>query len=189
MAMRTEAAMARSAMLFALAVAAAGALLTPASSAPARAEAAPPPFAETEPNIESVPQYLRQMAGHDLDDLLLAEGVAAQSGWVNEKYAFYLVSQGPERTPNWLALSLANQADQTPPIRLAAIVGTLLSVADRAAFLRGYDDRLSAAGPWRLCLAHGEQQVLIHNRGSATFLSFAKRPLSADISCADIAAR
>jgi hypothetical protein len=142
-----------------------------------------PAFVENSQPIESVPQYLRQLAGRDLDDLLLADGVAAQSGWVGGKNAFYLTYHGAERTPDWLALSIANGPDQKAPVRLGDITATLLAVPDRGAFLRNYDDRLAAPGPWRLCMARGRQQVLIHNRGNATFLSFARRVLSADIDC------
>jgi hypothetical protein len=145
-----------------------------------------PPFVESAPAVESVPQYMRQLAGRDLDDLLLADGIAAQSGWVGGKYAFYLTYRGPERMPDWLALSLANTAEQKAPLRVAALVAALLGVGDRAAFLRDYDDRLGAAGPWRLCLARAGHQVLIHNRGSATFVSFAQRELSADITCTQL---
>jgi hypothetical protein len=149
---------------------------------PAAAESSPA-FVENGRPIESVPQYLRQLAGRDLDDLLLADGVAAQSGWIGGKTAFYLTYHGAERTPDWLALSIANTPDQTAPVRLGDIAATLLGVPDRAAFLRDYEDRFAAPGPWRLCLARGKQQVLIHNRGNATFLSFARRMLSADIDC------
>jgi hypothetical protein len=138
---------------------------------------------------ESVPQYLRQLAGRDLDDLLLGEGVAAQSGWVNGKFAYYLDYRGPERKPDWLALSVSNTSDQKAPVRVGEIVATLLSVGDRAAFLRNYNDRLSAAGPWRLCLARAGRQALIHNRGTATSVSFAQRVLSADIDCTDLGTR
>ena len=145
-----------------------------------------PPFVETAPAVESVPQYLRQLAGRDLDDLLLAEGVVAQSGWIDGKYAFYLDYHGPERAPDWLALSLVNTAEQKPPLRIANIVATLLAISDRAAFLRDYDGRLAAPGPWRFCVARNGRQVLIHNRGAATFVSFARRTLSADLSCTDL---
>jgi hypothetical protein len=160
-------------------------MLAAVASAPARAQASPP-FVESAPAVESVPQYLRQLAGRDLDDLLLADGIAAQSGWVGGKYAFYLAYRGPERMPDWLALSLANTAEQKAPLRVADVVANLLAVSGRAAFLRNYDDRLAAAGPWRLCLARAGHQVLIHNRGSATFVSFAQRELSADITCTQL---
>jgi hypothetical protein len=162
-----------------------GTALAGAAPQPAAAQASPP-FVESTPPVESVPQYLRQLAGRDLDDLLLAEGVAAQSGWIAGKSAFYLTYHGLERTPDWLALSLANTTEQKAPLRLADIVATLLAVGDRAAFLRNYDDRLAAAGPWRLCLARAGRQVLIHNRGAATFLTFARRVLSADVACPEL---
>lgn len=149
---------------------------------PSAAESSPA-FVENAQPLESVPQYLRQLAGRNLDDLLLADGVAAQSGWVGGKSAYYLAYHGTERSPDWLALSVVNTDDQKAPVRLGDIVATLLSVPGRAAFLRNYDDRLSAPGPWRLCLARGGSQVLIHNRGNATFVSFARRVLSADLDC------
>ena len=162
-----------------------GMTLAGAAPRPATAQTSPP-FVETAPTVESVPQYLRQLAGRDLDDLLLAEGVVAQSGWIGGKNAFYLDYRGPERAPDWLALSIVNTAEQKPPVRVAEIVATLLAISDRAAFLRNYDGRLSAAGPWRFCVARAGRQALIHNRGTATFVSFAHRMLSADLSCTDI---
>ena len=177
--------MARPAPIAAFAVASLCVFLAGSLDRPAAAQASPP-FAETVPVGESVPQYLRQLAGRDLDDLLLGEGVAAQSGWVGGKYAFYLSYRGQERAPEWLTLSLSNVADQKAPLNLAGIVATLLSIKDRAAFLRAYDGRLSVAGPWRLCLARGGSQTLIHNRGPATFISFARRTLSADVDCNEV---
>jgi hypothetical protein len=35
-------------------------------------------------------------------------------------------------------------------------------------------------------MTRGGRQVLIHNRGSATFVSFARRVLSADIDCPEL---
>ena len=145
-----------------------------------------PPFVESAPVGESVPQYMRQLAAGDLDDLLLADGVAAQSGWVGGSFAFYLSYRGPERSPEWLALSLTNTPEQKAPLRVADVVATLLSVRDRAAFLRDYDGRLSVAGTWRLCLSRMGRQVLVHNRGPATFVSLARRQLSADITCTEL---
>lgn len=153
---------------------------------PSAAAQSSPPFVESAPPVESVPQHLRQLAGRGIDDLLLGDGTAAQSGWINGKYGFYLAYRGPERMPDWLALSLANAADQKAPLRVADLAASLLAVGDRVAFLRSYDERLSAAGPWRLCLSRGARQVLINNRGTATFVSFAPRQLSADITCTDI---
>jgi len=144
------------------------------------------PMVEAAPAIESVPRYLRQLAGGDLDDLLLADGVAAQSGWIAGKYAFYLAYSGPERRPDWLALSLTNTADQKAPLRMADMVANLLAVVDRTTFVRDYDSRLGIAGPWRLCLAREDLHVLIHNRGPATFVSLAQRRLSADIACIQV---
>lgn len=159
--------------------------LANAAPLPAAAQSSPP-FVENAPTAESVPQYLRQLAGRDLDDLLLAEGVVAQSGWIAGKYAFYLDYRGPERLPDWLALSLANTPEQKPPLRVADVAVALLGVSDRAAFMRDYDGRLSAPGPWRFCIARAGRQVLVHNRGTATFVSFAHRILSADLDCTDI---
>ncbi|HVO16390.1 MAG TPA: hypothetical protein VMV26_14330 [Alphaproteobacteria bacterium] len=176
--------MARQAQVALAAFMMAGAALL-SGAGPAAAQSSPS-FVENAQPLESVPQYLRQLAGRDFDDLLLADGVAAQSGWVAGKSAYYLTYHGAERSPDWLALSVANAADQKAPVRLGDIFATLLSVPDRSAFLRNYDDRLAAPGPWRLCMARGGRQVLIHNRGSATFVSFARRVLSADLDCPEL---
>jgi hypothetical protein len=176
--------MARQARIALAAMMTVGAALL-SSAGPVWAQSSPP-FVENTPPLESVPQYLRQLAGRDLDDLLLADGIAAQSGWIAGKSAFYLTYHGAERTPDWLTLSVANTADQKAPVRLGDIVATLLAVPDRTAFRRNYDDRLAAPGPWRVCMARGTRQVLIHNRGTTTFVSFAHRVLSADLRCPEL---